>query len=79
MGVSSLYRFLMALLLIVSPLLLQCANANAGMTMRKLAGSLPSKPPPPNGSVHRVPAFKSPPPRPPAAQFPPPPPPPHYI
>ncbi|XP_054800956.1 uncharacterized protein LOC129305064 [Prosopis cineraria] len=78
MGVSSLCRFLMALLVIVSTFFLQCPNANAGMTIRKLAGSLPSRPPPPNGSVPRVPAFKSPPPppRPGPTQFPPPPP--HY-
>ncbi|XP_054809431.1 leucine-rich repeat extensin-like protein 4 [Prosopis cineraria] len=79
MSMFSIYRFLMALLVIVFTLFMQCPDANAGRTMRKLAGSLPRKPPPPDGSVHRVPAFKSPPPRPPLAQFPPPPPPPQYI
>ncbi|KAI9101610.1 hypothetical protein K1719_023854 [Acacia pycnantha] len=70
MGMSRLYHFVMALLMIASTLLLQCPNASAGMTMRKLAGSLPTKPPPP----HRSPMAKPHPPVLPSVRAPPPPP-----
>ncbi|KAI9101624.1 hypothetical protein K1719_023868 [Acacia pycnantha] len=63
MGVFSRYHFAIALLIIASTLLLQCHNASASMTMRKLAGSLPRRPPSPYGSTHRSPIFRSPPPQ----------------
>ncbi|XP_028788410.1 zinc finger protein 462-like [Neltuma alba] len=48
MAVSSFSQFLMLLLLLVaSSLSMLSHNASAGMTMRKLAGQLPSSPPPP--------------------------------
>ncbi|KAK4256442.1 hypothetical protein QN277_009305 [Acacia crassicarpa] len=62
---SRLYHFVMTLLMIASTLLLQCPNTSAGMTMRKLAGPLPRKPPPPIGSPHKGPIkriIRSPPP-----------------